>query len=469
MISPQGSTSIGNIRLSIGDGTHDALTQYLWNGASFQIYLGAEHFEFSTYRLVVSGTVKSYRYTRQELTLSAQGKESLLDNPIQSESFEGTGALEGPVELRGVKKPIAYGNIFNCTPVLVDPDRYIYYLQNGDIPYTSPEAIAAMKVYDGGVELTRQGVTGAILTTPATPGYYYLQPVGDDTYIRLGAPPAKGTITIDYGGQAERDVAFGETFDNPILVLKDLFLYRTSLTEDDLDLASFNDTMDKANQPFTSYCGVYLQDESAIDSINYIMRSLNGAWTFTANGKLKIALFIRGSSVGEITENDIVEQTFTREDTTSFPKRVTVGYWRNLTMQTENDFSGAASTERRTLAAHEYRYTGSDLPEVIDLYPDAKSLNIDTCLSYQISGNSLVVRILQNIREYIYPGPPGAFYKPDVISFAAKRQQFKYEVGQTITINYDRFDYDDFGQKDMLIMSLEEDSSSNTTRFTCWG
>jgi hypothetical protein len=272
---------------------------------------------------------------------------------------------------------------------------------------------------------------------------------------------------MDHLGQVSRDFGDGGAIVDPVLALKDILIYRTDLTESDLDLSSFTNVINSyATTPIE--CGLYLQEESVIDVINYIMRSLVGAWTFTASGKLLIALFTRGVSTGEITENDIVAGTFIRENTVSPPWWWDMGFGRNLTVQTENDFVGSADKDRQSSTAAEYRYGGTSLFAIKQLYPDSKHIKIDSCLTNYDDTSVIRKRILDDFNNYTKPDP-AVYHKPDIISFTAKRQQFKYEVAQTITINYDRFDYDDFGPKDMLIMAIEEDTTQHTTRFTCWG
>lgn len=459
-VNPQGRTSIGNIELLIGSGDYDYLNDYIWGGRTFKIYLGAEHFDFSTYRVVVSGVVKNVSYDKDRFTLTVGGKENLLENKVQEN-------LIGGASSGGGVQPIAYGDIINYSPILVDADRNIYQIHDGTIQLLDgPDEL--IDCFDGGAPLTYAGVYSDITSISVPPGSFAVQAVG--AFIRLGAPPAKGVVTVDFRGQIKREgISYSiDYLSHATDILRDVLTYRTDLTDDDLDLGSFEyiDTHFRAQY---NYSGLILQDETAVDVINYIMRSLSGAWTFTASGKLKIALFERTSSIGTITEDDIVK--ISREHTVSPPWKWKVGYKRNWTVQTEDDFVGSASTERRKGKLYEYFYTTQLRQDIKDMYPDAPVYEIDTCL--QISSaepavnpaGAFIVRSLANIVNYTPPDTT-TYHHPQVYKLITVRQQFRYEVGEMITIIHPRFGLS--SGKDALIMEISESTSSGQTGLTCW-
>ena len=53
----------------------------------------------------------------------------------------------------------------------------------------------------------------------------------------------------------------------------------------------------------------------------------------------------------------------------------------------------------------------------------------------------------------------------DHFTITARRQQFKYTVGQTITLDYTRFGI----SKDMIILGIRENTLSGQTTFRLWG
>lgn len=463
----QGRTSIGNIDISIGDGDYDYLLDYLWQGRYFEILLGAEHFTFDQYQIVASGTVAAIEYTTRVLTLKVQGKEYLLADQLFMNYYTGTGGLNGSEEITDVNKILAYGRIYNYSPILIDPNRLIYQLFDGKIARVGFDM--PVTVYDGGATLTYYGYTISILTAGVPAGQYVVQTDDNGTYIRLGAPPVKD-ITVDFDGQSSRTDSTVALLTLPD-ILKDLLTQRTDLTIDDLDLGSFEYINNHPDLTET-IGGLVLQEETAADVINYIMRSLYGSWTFTPEGKLKIALFEITDSVGTITSDSIVDTTFKRRPTTQHPYEWVIGYNRNWTVQTENDLVGSTDPSRRVRVSREYLSIKENINDFTvalkSLWPTSKKIRIDTCISTPGSANA-AMRLLNRLRylgSTLEPSLDEIFHLLHVYSFTTRNQQFKYSVGQTITIEYPRFDLS--AGKTAIIMSISEDTNSGQTEFVCW-
>jgi hypothetical protein len=127
----QGRTSFGNLELMIGDGEHDDLLDYFWDGRTVEVMLGAEDFTIDEYKRVLYGTAEDITYDQRKLGIVFRGKEDLLDKPVQESLYAGTGGLEGGEDIAGSEKPLSFGLVRNLTPITVDRANLIYQYHDG--------------------------------------------------------------------------------------------------------------------------------------------------------------------------------------------------------------------------------------------------------------------------------------------------------------------------------------------------
>jgi len=434
----QGRTSFGNLQLLIGDEQHDDITGYYWNGRDVEVKLGAEGMSMDEYVTILKGTAEDATFDTRQLSVVFRGKEKLLDKEIQETTYAGTGGLDGDETLVGVPVPIIYGDVTNVTPVQVDVDNLVYQFHDG-------EAESVQNALDGGLALDSAGDVADITAASVEAGYYKTQLSGG--YIKLGAPPAK-MLTLDVRGDASGD-GYQK---NASALIKRIVIDRADLTATDLDLPSFYTAgLDSSR----SSSGIYITSGVTIASvITDLMQSIGGAWTFNRLGELTLAVFRKRFSVGTITEDDVIKGSFKRQRTVAPSWRRRIGNKRSWTVQNENQFVGAAGTYRRNLTSRPYRYDTVSTSSIKTAHPGARAVEKDTLLASSTDAG------IENVRQQALFGT--AF---DRIDITTRRQQFKYQVGQTITLNYNRFGI----SKDMIILGIRENTLSGQTTFRLWG
>jgi len=432
----QGRTSFGNLELMIGDGEHDDLPDLFWDGRTVEVLLGAEGFTIDEYQRVLYGTAEDITYSQRRLGIVFRGKEQFLDNSVQENEYGGTGGLDGGEELEGNLKPLAFGFLINITPVLVDEDNLIYQFHDGQVK-------SVLNAFDGGLALSSQGDVADIEATTVSPGFYKTQLSGG--YIKLGSVPEK-LLTLDIEGDAT-----GGYQKNASPIIKRILLNYTDLTGDDLDLPSFFAAgLDSSR----SSCGIYIRGETVKEAITSLMYSIGGAWTFNRLGKLHLSVFRKRRSAGTITENDIVKGTFERTRTPAPSWRRRLGYRRAWTVMSEDQYLGATPAGRRNLTSEEYRSVYSTTSAVKTSRAGARVAEKDTLLSAAADSGIEVVR-----QQVLFSG------NNDRVNMTTVRQQFKYTVGQTITVEYPRYDF----PKEMIILGIRENTSTRQTTFRLWG
>ena len=435
--SAQGRTSFGNLELLIGDGAHDDLAAYAWDGRDVDVKLGAEGFAIDEYITVLKGTAEGITYDRRRLGIVFRGKETLLDKDIQETTYTGVGGLEGDATLEGNEKPLVYGAVTNITPIQVDSTNLVYQFHDG-----SAESAVA---FDGGLALDSAGDVADITAASVEPGYYKTQL--DSGYIKLGAPPSK-LLTLDVQGDNSGDGYVS----NAAHIIKRIVIDRSDLTASDLNLPSFYTAHLDSSR---SVSGVYITGGTIASVVKDLMHSIGGAWTFNRVGLLTIAVLRKRFSSGTITEDDIVEDdivkgSFKRVRTVPPSWRRRIGSTKSWTVHNESQFVGAATSARRTLTSREYQYSTNETASIKERHLGARVVVKDTLLSTSADADT------ENARQQaLY----GATF--DRIDITTRRQQFRYQIGQTITLDYDRFGID----ADMIILGIRENTTSGRTTF----
>lgn len=121
--------SNGSISFRMGAAyENEAWSKYEWNTALARIFIGTLGDPFTSYKQVFEGSVSGLSRDGVTATLELLGSDALLNRPMLSLEYQGTGGAEGPVAFKGKLKPRAFGSCISVSAddYLVDPAKYIY-------------------------------------------------------------------------------------------------------------------------------------------------------------------------------------------------------------------------------------------------------------------------------------------------------------------------------------------------------
>jgi hypothetical protein len=121
--------SNGSISFRMGTAyENEAWSKYEWNTALARIFIGTLGDPFASYKQVFEGSVSGLSRDGVTATLELLGPDALLNKPMLSLEYQGTGGAEGPVAFKGKLKPRAFGHCISvpADDYLVDPARFIY-------------------------------------------------------------------------------------------------------------------------------------------------------------------------------------------------------------------------------------------------------------------------------------------------------------------------------------------------------
>ena len=237
--SINGSTSFGNLDV-INSGLLDDWCEYKWKGYSIKIYFGDRNWEFDDFRLVMSGTNGGInRFNNTNINFDIYDKRILLDVNL-------------PMTYSNYSEqiPIAFGNVFNATPVLKDhstvPVKY----------YASDGACTVTKLRDSGVIAAHVDNSDGTFTKSVS---------------------SSGALCVDI---EQVDTTLSEI----VLNLCD----RISFTDIDTDqINSFPNTAD---------LGLFVSSDTTVASaLTEVCDSFGASWSFNKLGLLQITQFSSSS------------------------------------------------------------------------------------------------------------------------------------------------------------------------------
>ncbi|WP_422366417.1 hypothetical protein [Pelagibius sp.] len=280
------SESSGSIRLANGDGGLDSIARLGLTGRTLEVFTGYRGDPFSRFERIFVGTIGDVSWTEERLTLELRDRQTILNRPVQTRFYAGTGDEQGTAELAGKPMPIVLGEKRNVEPALNDPPNLIYHVHDG-------EADAVLETRDRGAALTDSGQAPAsyaelkALTQGAgqdiEPGEYAVLYTPDGTWLKLGASP-DGRITCDIRG----DVAAGSFASTHGAIVRRLVETRAGVAPIELDEAAF-EALD-LDQPGVAgwWSGPEVKDLA--QALTEIMASAGGWWAFTPLGLLTVGV-----------------------------------------------------------------------------------------------------------------------------------------------------------------------------------
>lgn len=403
-----------------------------------------------------------------------------LQQPVQKSIYSGQGGIDGPPELAGATKPKAFGRCRNVRPVMIDPARLIYQVNDGEM-----RAIDAVR--DMGVELTSHG------TVKSYKQLFDLAPPDEDSigdfplgsfvsclstgHFRLAGQPA-GTVTADVRGAGGADSlreAFGDgtyftdgtgfrsaalkIYSRTAGAVINRLLIEIGFTDQQISLSQIAQ-MDR-ERPYE--VGVYLaagEQRTVADIVGLMARSMGCVLIRFRDGRYQLR------DLAPPLETSVVRMDVSSQDQgklirKALPYRqpwsdVDIVYNRNWTPLTETDLAGAVLPEERSVLTRDVFVSRSTDAELAAVYPDRAPMRVETALVSDGDAAALGRRLLD-------------FYTRgrQMFSVPLRGVGHRLELMDSIRLTAPRFGLD--AGKDLLIVGLRENGASLATDVDLFG
>jgi hypothetical protein len=183
--------NFGELQLFNGDGGLDAWADYAVSGGKVVVRMGDKDGAYpADYDTVYVAYAQHLVADFSVVKVRLRDRLLLLDSPINKEGFDGSGGLEGTTATAGKLKQWVSESP-NYVPVTqINSNLQLYFVQS-----TRPAVAGFLKVYEGGIEITRgtdYATENDCLTISPAPGecrfYFGVGGLGP-VYVRLGSVP----------------------------------------------------------------------------------------------------------------------------------------------------------------------------------------------------------------------------------------------------------------------------------------
>lgn len=442
----QSRIGFGELILSNADGGLDYLENYGFDGQKITVKVGDPSLGLSSFSVVLTSTIEQVELTQKEFIVRIRDRQFELDEPLQTNRYLGTGSLEGNSVIKDKVKPLVYGQVFNCEPVLVDPITLIYqFADNSNV--TLNELREGGLVYTRGADYANQ--TELLTITPAAGQYRVFQ-----GYFRMGSTPV-GVLTFDaqQGLVTDRTVA---------QILKALAI-KVGIPSMEINASDIT-ALDALN---SSVIGLYVNEElTAIQAMDEVANSIGAYFGFDQIGMFRVGRLTDpiGTPVFEITEDLIIGNNLDRQVSNDTDRgipayRVTLSYFKNYTTQGVSDLLLGVNDSEIQEYSQEFKKVSSEDLAVLNVHKLASELFRTTLLVNQTDAQNESDRLL-------------ALYstRRDVYQVTVRLDDefiSQLDVGEIVSIKYRRFNLN-LG-KNFVIIGLEVDYQLNRASLTLWG
>lgn len=404
----------GGLDIKNHDGGFDLWLGYAWDGRQIILKIGDPAWDYDQFIIVLTGVIHGLEVINDTtLRLVFRDRMAELDIPTQPNDFSSGFAENEPI-------PMAYGELKNITPVLID------------------DVLKKFKIHDGQID----GIS-TVYENGSSVGFAPDLPNGEFT---LDADPA-GKITCDCTGAKPGGTYYTKAGD----IIKDL-VTRVGpwIDPDDLETASFTALNTDAPQPL----GVYVSKRrNLLDVIEEIMESVGGFYGLTPSGKLDLQRWkVPGVPVLTVDRSDTLGKL--RVELLNLPRwKTQLGYEKNWSIQVDG-IAGIVTPARQAWLGKEYRVVTSKDATIKTRHlgataPDVRGTFINNVADAQAEADRLQALFgVQRIRYRVT-----AFSGP-----------FQVKIGDTVTL------IDDFyglsAGKDCVVIGKREFLLDNKIELT---
>lgn len=184
--------SFGEIVLMNGDGGLDAWMGYAISGSKVTVRIGDENAAYPAgYTTVYVAYAQHLVADFNEIRMRLRDRLHLLEQPLITTSFAGTGGLEGTTAMAGKLKQWVSSDPCWFPPILVDAALQLYFVQS-----TGTGGLqASFVIYEGGIAITRGADypdAATCISTSPTAGqarFWFGTGGNGPVYFRLGSVP----------------------------------------------------------------------------------------------------------------------------------------------------------------------------------------------------------------------------------------------------------------------------------------
>jgi hypothetical protein len=407
-----GSLSYGDISIDNTNGEYDNWLKAAWQGRAISIYIGDPKFVRADFTKIFSGIVADVNSSDKD-TINLQLRDIMqkLNTPITDKvlgnyyqgSIVSTAVYDNPNKEQ--VKPLVFGEVFNITPLLIDPTTLEFMVNDGPI-----ESI--IEVRDNGVPL----IISSGYTVDLVKGTF-----------KLLKNPA-GAITCSV--QGDKNPTYNNTVSNIIKRIIKSFgnpSIAGTITDADIDLTNFNTF--QTNHP--QAVGIYISAKDNLISVCQELAASVGAQLVASRSGLlrllKVTIPVAGTET--ITDDYIIQNSLAVSQKPEIMATSKLGFCKNWTVQ-DNLLTGIPSAHKDLMSGEwlskTYTNTTAQALYKLDALPEQKNTLMLTDASGQVTAEATRLVNLWSTPRYVY-------------RFIATSKFLQLQLGDMVTVKHKRF------------------------------
>ena len=418
--------TVGDISLSNANGDLDAYldaSKYVWVNGAVNIYYGDPSWKIQNYvgiaakfELIFTGTILDIdSKDRSTISVKIRDKLQRLNTPITDQKIGVTGIWgTGNQTNQDNTVPLIFGEVFNISPILVDPSQFEYYIN-----YGATERL--IEARDNGVPIS------VTLDSFSTTGKFRLDKplVGN---LTVSAQGQRQFMTITRSGALEIVTGgYSNSVSSAIAVLVTQWGSVNKFSTSEIDVSNFGSFAALNPAPV----GIYLTDRAnVLEVCNQLASSVGAQLCVTAKGKLRLIKYgspFTPTVPTTISTDNIIEGTFAIANRTEINAATKIGYAKNWTVQP--DLATAIPQAHKDTYSLEWLSVTAKDTGVQSLYKlDAEPEQKDTLLIAEGDATTEATR-LNNIFKVT----------KTTYSFKGTSDLLLLELGQAVTVVHPRF------------------------------
>ncbi|WP_422363188.1 hypothetical protein [Pyruvatibacter mobilis] len=449
---PRIRREFGEIEIDNGDGELDAVVQsYAVDGRNIRVLFGPYMGDYREFSQIAGLLGRGWETDRDNVRIPVRDWTFVLDQPLQTNLYAGSGGAEGGDDLEGKPKPLCFGRVRNMTPPLIDSTNVIYQVHDGTV-------YAIDGVFESGASITLDTGVGtggdvadytALVAASVTAGQYATCKA--EGLFKLGSSPT-GLITADVRG----DVLDGAYANGVDTIAQRIITNRAGISLARVDTVSFATLATTASGEVGWFVGHQSRPTTA-EVIDSIVRGVAGFWGAGRDGRIAAGRLVAPEATLPIYTLDdvsILDLRVERQIVPRFRQRVT--YKPNWTPGQLDLAASVTASRRQFLTEAERSVAAADTSvqvrhiEALDPAPLISPFESST--DAQTLADSLL-----------------GLHKPDRAVYRASvmRLSYLFRLGVPLSVRWGRYGLD--GGKTLILVGIDEDARTGRADMLLWG
>lgn len=455
----------GMVELDNTDGVLDELATYGVAGRRLVQRIGERGAVYpAAYSTVVTAAIEAIEVNRSRARIRVRDRAALVaDKPLSTSLYAGTNSLpngvEGmPADLKGQRKPDAYGIAKNCPLPCCNTSLYIYQASARDCAVDAVFDRALAMTLTAGAAYSSQADMEA--NAPAA-GYYRLWRTSTGTYVRTGSKPT-GQLTAHLTeGASSADRTLAQIY------------YRILVNAGGIDPSEIVTADLTALDTATSSASVGTfasGDETIGEALEKLCSSFGAWWGIDALGRFRIQQWLlpSGTPVLDIREANIGKFELVAANDEAHgvpPQRVNLDYQKAWYVQTDG-LDANVSAAQQAFVKQEYRRVTAFNAATAAIHPLAGDLNIQTLLDSEAAAQAEATRVLALRGELRLLIECEVFFRSD--EFARLQALFdNLDLGVVVRVWHRRFGC--AAGKLLRVAGMQPNLARGVVALTLWG